>query len=441
LPLDAQPVFDQSGIAVQAGNVPVRGHLDAVGVGEAVQDVLSPGQLGGAGLDINLPEIKRRARGHASVDRFWPEQNATRKTKSTLPVEMRQTGGMTRRIVHVDMDAFYASIEIRDQPDLAALPVAVIATARRGAVMTANYVARRFGVRSAMPVHVALNRCPDLVLLPQRMEVYRGVSAQLQEVFTRYTDLVEPLALDEAYLDVTQQSSTLADAEQLARAIQAEILTETRLTSSAGVSVNKFLAKLASGLHKPSGLTVIAPEEVDTLLTRLLIEDFYGIGLVTAGKLQAPGIRTGAQLRSRSLAELQAVLGAGKLAPRLHGLARGVDERPVEAHREAQSIGVERTFDQNLTTREALLAELPGIAVEVAARMARRGYVGRTVVLKLRYADWRPVTRRRTWTQPLGTAEDLADAASALLTSELPVEQGVRLLGVSVVNLSRQEGS
>ncbi|UQN08708.1 DNA polymerase IV [Deinococcus sp. QL22] len=348
---------------------------------------------------------------------------------------------MTRLIVHVDMDAFYASIEIRDQPDLAAFPVAVIATARRGAVMTANYVARRFGVRSAMPVHVALQRCPDLVLIPQRMEVYRAVSVQLQEVCSRYTDLVEPLALDEAYLDVTQQSRTLIDAEQLARAIQTDILTETRLTSSAGVSVNKFLAKLASGLHKPSGLTVIPPEEVNTLLARLAIEDFYGIGPVIAGKLRAQGIQTGAQLRSQSLAGLQAVLGAGKLAPRLYGLARGVDERAVEAHREAQSVGVERTFDQDLTTREALLAELPGITAEVVARLTQRGYMGRTVVVKLRYADWRPVTRRHTWTQPLTTAEELTEAAAGLLSPELSVEQGVRLLGVSVVNLSRQETS
>ncbi|MFB9994815.1 DNA polymerase IV [Deinococcus oregonensis] len=347
---------------------------------------------------------------------------------------------MTRLIVHVDMDAFYASIEIRDQPTLAALPVAVIATARRGAVMTANYVARRFGVRSAMPVHLALQRCPDLILIPQRMELYRAVSTQLQEVFARYADLVEPLALDEAYLDVTRDGRTLIHAEQLARNIQADILTETHLTSSAGISVNKFLAKLASGLHKPSGLTVIAPEEVDALLARLPIEDFYGIGPVIAGKLQAQGIRTGAQLRAQSLADLQAVLGAGKLAPRLYDLARGVDDRAVEAHREAQSVGVERTFDQDLATREALLAELPGITAEVAARLIQRGYVGRTVVLKLRYADWRPVTRRRTWAHPVRTAEELLEAASGLFTPELAVEQGVRLLGVSVVNLSRPEG-
>ena len=207
---------------------------------------------------------------------------------------MRHTAGMTRLIVHVDMDAFYASIEVRDQPDLADQPVAVIATARRGAVMTANYVARRFGVRSALPVHLALNRCPDLMLIPQRMEVYRAVSAQLQAVFARYTEMIEPLALDEAYLDVTHEGRTLQDAEGIARAIQADILTETRLSSSAGVSVNKFLAKLASGRPKPAGLTVIRPEQVDALLGSLAIEDFYGVGPVTSGKLRAHGVRTGA---------------------------------------------------------------------------------------------------------------------------------------------------
>nr|WP_216323028.1 DNA polymerase IV [Deinococcus aestuarii] len=345
---------------------------------------------------------------------------------------------MTRLIVHVDMDAFYAAIEVRDRPDLAEQPVAVIATARKGAVMTANYVARRFGVRSAMPVHFAVQRCPDLVLIPQRMEVYRAVSAHLQEIFARYTDVVEPLALDEAYLDVTQAGRTLADAERLARAIKTDILTETRLTSSAGVSVNKFLAKLASGRHKPDGLTVILPEAVDALLAALPIEDFYGVGPVIAGKLQARGIQTGAELRARSLAELQAILGAGKLALRLSELARGIDERPVEAHREARSIGVERTFDSDLTTREALLGEVPGVAAEVAARLAKRGYVGRTVVLKLRYEDWTPVTRRRTWAQPLEGADDLAEAAKRLLTPDLLAGRGVRLLGISVMTLVRR---
>ncbi|MEF2278474.1 DNA polymerase IV [Deinococcus sp. YIM 134068] len=347
---------------------------------------------------------------------------------------------MTRLIVHVDMDAFYASIEVRDRPELAENPVAVIATARKGAVMTANYVARAFGVRSAMPVHFAVARCPDLVLIPQRMDVYRAVSAQIHGVFARYTDVVEPLALDEAYLDVTAEGRTLADAEETAHSIKADILAETGLTASAGVSVNKFLAKLASGMHKPAGLTVIRPGEVDALLAALPVEDFYGVGPVIAGKLHAHGIRTGAELRARPLPDLQAILGAGKFAPRLHGLARGVDDRPVEAHREAQSIGVERTFDTDLTTREALLAELPGVTAEVAARLGTRGYTGRTVVLKLRYEDWTPVTRRKTVDRRLSQAHELETLAAELLTPDLLAGRGVRLLGVSVINLTKRDG-
>lgn len=343
-----------------------------------------------------------------------------------------------RRIVHVDMDAFYASTELREQPELADQPVAVIATARKGAVMTANYVARSFGVKSAMPVHLALLRCPELVLIPQRMDLYRRVSAQIQAIFGRYTELVEPLALDEAYLDVSGTASDLDSAEQLACAVKADILNETRLTASAGVATNKFLAKLASGLHKPDGLTVIRPEEVDTLLAGLPVEAFYGVGPVIAGTLRAHGVQTGADLRAKTLPELHAWLGAGKLAPRLYGLARGQDERPVEAHREAKTIGVERTFEHDLTTREQLLGELPSIAAEVAERLATRGYQGRTVVLKLRYADWTPVTRRRSLPVQLRTADEMVAAAGPLLTPELLAGRGVRLLGLSVMNLSRR---
>ncbi|UQN09527.1 DNA polymerase IV (plasmid) [Deinococcus sp. QL22] len=337
--------------------------------------------------------------------------------------------------MHVDMDAFYASVELREQPELVERPVAVIVPGRRGIVMTANYLARSFGVHSALPVYQARLRCPGIVLLPQRMDLYRAVSAQIHGVFARYTDVIEPLALDEAYLEVTQAGRTLEDAAHLAQAIQADILTETRLTCSAGVSVNKFLAKFGSGQHKPGGLTVIRPEDVDAPLAALPIEAFFGVGPVIAGKLQAQGISTGAELRSRTLAELQAVLGSGKLAPRLYELARGVDERPVEANRAPQSIGVERTFDHDLSTREALLAELPRITAEVEARLMKRGYVGRTAVLKVSFGDGTTVTRHRTSEQPLTGAVELAEAVTQVLTPELVEGRAVRLLGVNVVNL------
>lgn len=342
---------------------------------------------------------------------------------------------MQRLIVHVDMDAFYASVEMREQPELAERPVAVIVPGRRGIVMTANYLARGFGVHSALPVYQARLRCPGIVLIPQRMDLYRAVSAQIHGVFARYTEVVEPLALDEAYLELTQDGRTLGDAERLAREIQTDILMETRLTCSAGVSVNKFLAKYGSGKNKPAGLTVIRPEDVDALLAALPIEEFYGVGPVTAGKLRARGIHTGAELRSTTLADLQSILGSGKLAPRLYELARGVDERPVEAHREPQSIGVERTFEHDLSTREALLTELPGITAEVEARLARRGYVGRTAVLKLSFEDGTTITRHRTREHPLEGAADLDQAVTEVLTPELLDGRQVRLLGVSVVNL------
>lgn len=346
---------------------------------------------------------------------------------------------MQRLIVHVDMDAFYASVEEREQPELAERPIAVIVPGRRGIVMTANYVARSFGVHSALPVYQARLRCPGIVLIPQRMDLYRAVSAQIHGVFARYTGIIEPLALDEAYLDLTAEGRTLEDAEGIARAIQADILTETHLTCSAGVSVNKFLAKFASGRHKPAGLTVIYPEEVDALLAGLPVEDFYGVGPVIAGKLQAQGIHTGADLRARSLADLQAILGSGKLAPRLYDLALGVDERPVEANREPQSIGVERTFDHDLSTREAVLAELPSLTAEVEARWSKRGYVGRTAVLKLSFEDGTTVTRHRTREQPLKGANELAQAVTEVLTPELLAGHRVRLLGVSLVNLRARD--
>lgn len=346
---------------------------------------------------------------------------------------------MTRLIVHVDMDAFYASVEVREQPELKDKPVAVIVPGRRGIVMTANYVARSFGVHSALPVYQARLRCPGIVLIPQRMDLYRAVSAQIHGVFARYTEVIEPLALDEAYLDVTREGRTLEDTEQIARAIKADVLAETHLTCSAGVSVNKFLAKFASGRHKPAGLTVIRPEEMDALLATLSIEDFYGVGPVIAGKLQAQGIHTGADLRARSLADLQAILGSGKLAPRLYDLARGVDERPVEANREPQSIGVERTFDHDLSAREAVLAELPSLTAEVEARLWKRGYVGRTAVLKLSFEDGTTVTRHRTHEQPLQGADELAEAVTEVLTPELLAGHRVRLLGVSVVNLKARD--
>lgn len=340
----------------------------------------------------------------------------------------------SRLIVHLDMDAFYASVEVREQPELAEQPVAVIATARRGAVMTANYVARTYGVHSAMPVHQATRRCPALVLIPARMELYREVSTQIHAVFARVTPLIEPLALDEAYLDVSREGRTLADAAELARELQEAILAETRLTASAGVAHNKFLAKLGSGLHKPAGLTVIRPEEVDDLLDSLSVEDFYGVGPVTARKLQAQGVRTGADLRRQDRVRLQGLLG--KLGTQLYDLVRGLDERPVEPDRATRSVGVEHTFETDRHTLDALRSELSTVASVLEARLQGRHLAGRTVTLKLRYSDWSLVTRQSTGLVPVWQAGDLERRGLALLTDELLARQGVRLLGLSVSNFS-----
>jgi len=340
---------------------------------------------------------------------------------------------VTRRIVHVDMDAFYASVEERERPDLAGRPVAVIATARKGAVMTANYAARAFGVTSALPVHFAVQRCPDLVLIPARLDLYREVSATLHAVFARFTRFIEPLALDEAYLDLSAAAADLGEAAILARQIKADILEDTQLTASAGAAHNKFLAKLASGLNKPDGLTVICPGDVDALLASLPVEAFHGVGPVTAARLRERGVTDGATLRSLTRADLVAQFG--RHGEHFFEVARGVDERPVEADRESKSVGVERTFDRNLVTRDEMRAALATLAAELEGRLSVRGLTGRTVVLKVRFPDWSLATRRTTLTNAVWAASVLAGLAEGLLTDDLLGGRGVRLLGLSIQNL------
>ena len=244
-----------------------------------------------------------------------------------------------RKILHVDMDAFYASVEQRDRPELRGRPVAVGSASERGVVMTASYEARRFGVGSAMPTARALRLCPELVVVPARFEAYRAVSAEIRTIFERYTDLVEPLALDEAYLDVTEPKRGPASATLLAQHIKADIRSETHLTASAGVSTGKFLAKVASALDKPNGLTVIPPERAEAFLAELPIERFHGVGPRTAERMRALGIHDGGDLRAFDPHELTRIFG--KLGRFLHEVARGIDERPVVSHREPKSLGAE----------------------------------------------------------------------------------------------------
>ncbi|MGK6323535.1 DNA polymerase IV [Sphingomonas sp. DT-51] len=343
----------------------------------------------------------------------------------------------TRKIIHIDMDAFYASVEQRDAPELRSRPVAVGGARARGVVAAASYEARAFGVRSAMPSVTALRRCPELVFVPPRFEVYRAVSRQIHAIFTDYTDVIEPLSLDEAYLDVTADVRGLGSAGAIAEQIRERIVAETGLTASAGVSYNKFIAKLASDQNKPDGLCVIPPGRGAAFVAALPVKRFHGVGPVTATKMARLGIETGADLRNRSLEFLRAHFGS--YADYLHGAARGVDERPVRAHREAKSVGAERTFETNLIDPVAIEAALALVADAAWTRIARHEAHGRTVTLKLRRADFATITRARSLTAPVTDKPQLLAIGRGLLLPLLPVQGGIRLLGLTLSGLVRDD--
>jgi DNA polymerase IV len=341
-----------------------------------------------------------------------------------------------RKIIHVDMDAFFASVEQRDDPTLRGRPVAVGGSSGRGVVAAASYEARVFGVRSALPSAIAIRRCPDLVFVKPRFEVYKAVSDQIRAIFRDYTDLVEPLSLDEAYLDVSEDRHGLGSAKAIAEAIRARIRATTNLTASAGVSYNKFVAKLASDQNKPDGLCVIPPNKGPAFVASLPVSRFHGVGPVTAKRMEAIGILTGADLRDRSLEELRRHFGS--YAEYLHRAARGQDDRPVRASRIAKSIGAERTFSTNLTDPAELDAQLVRIADAAWERVARHDARGRTVTLKLRHADFRTITRARSGTAAVSKADFLA-IGRALLAAEPPAPAGYRLLGLTLSGLGVEE--
>jgi len=344
-----------------------------------------------------------------------------------------------RKIIHIDMDAFYASVEQRDAPELCGRPVAVGGAGVRGVVMTASYEARRFGVRSAMPTARALRLCPELVVVTPRFDAYRQVSRQVHAIFERYTDLVEPLALDEAYLDVSHPKRGPASGTLLAREIKAAILAETGLTASAGVATGKFLAKIASGLDKPDGLTVIPPERAEAFLGSLAIERFHGVGPRTAERMRAAGIRTGADLRAR---DVEALANAfGKLGRFLHAAARGIDERPVVPNRPRKSLGAETTFPRDLSRRDELEPVLEELCRELAQRLEASDLRARTVTVKVRFADFTVLTRSRTLASEVAGAEEILATARALAFGPSRPEGPLRLLGVSVSQLSPRQGA
>jgi len=338
-----------------------------------------------------------------------------------------------RRIIHVDMDAFYASVEQRDDPALRGRPVAVGGSRERGVVAAASYEARRFGVRSAMPSITAKRLCPELVFVRPRFDVYRAVSQQVRRIFEAYTPLIQPLSLDEAYLDVTAalgSPAAPATARAIAEEIRARIQAETGLTASAGVSYNKFLAKLASDHRKPDGLFVIAPAAGPRFVETLRVGQFHGIGPVTAAKMERLGIRTGLDLRAQPLETL--VRHFGKAGPYYHAIARGQDDRPVVVDRPRKSLGAEQTFERDLTELDDALAALLPSLDKVWAAYAKGGRTARTVTLKVKYSDFRIATRAASLPRPLDSRTTLGDVAAGLLRGLHPFARSVRLLGVSL---------
>jgi DNA polymerase-4 len=343
-----------------------------------------------------------------------------------------------RKIIHVDMDAFYASVEQRDHPELRGKPVAV-GGQHRGVVMAASYEARKFGVRSAMPSVTARRRCPELIFVKTRFDVYRAVSQQIRAIFLDYTDLVEPLSLDEAYLDVTEDRHGLGSARAIAEDIRRRIREECRLTASAGVSYCKFIAKLASDHRKPDGLCVITPERGPEFVASLPVARFHGVGPVTARKMERLGILTGADLRDWSLPALEAQFGSsGRWYWRI---CRGIDEREVKPDRPYKSVSAERTFDEDLRDPERLSAELTRIAGYAWERVRRAQVSGRTVTLKVKFGDFTIITRSKSFVSAVPDLEAFTRAGHALLDALHPLPKGVRLLGLGLHNLTEDNAA
>jgi len=350
----------------------------------------------------------------------------------------KQTPTTLRKILHIDMDAFYASVEQRDNPDLRGKPVAVGGSRERGVVAAASYEARKFGVRSAMPSSIAARKCPDLVFVKPRFEVYKNVSQQIREIFHQYTDLVEPLSLDEAFLDVTENKRQMNRATDIAREIRQRIFEETQLTASAGISVNKFLAKVASDINKPNGQKLIHPTQIDEFTANLEIKRFFGIGKVTAEKLNGMGIHTGADLRKYTRPELVQLFG--KSGSYYYHICRGEDERPVRPDRIRKSVGAERTYSEDISELSEQVSALSEIAEEVSRRMKRGKYRGKTITVKLRYSDFTTHTRSRSIDHFTDREAEIYSIATKLLEAH-PREQAFRLLGITVSNLNTEPRS
>lgn len=345
--------------------------------------------------------------------------------------------GLGRKIIHVDMDAFYASVEQRDDPALRGRPLAVGHGAARGVVAAASYEARAFGVRSAMPSVTALRKCPELIFVPPRFEVYRAISRQIRAIFADYTPLIQPLSLDEAYLDVTANLRGIPTAWATAKEVRARILAETGLTASAGISYNKFLAKLASDQRKPNGQFAVTPEMGPGWVETLPVARFHGVGPVTAKRMQALGIETGADLRAKSMAFLQEHFGSA--AEWYHAISRGQDDRPVEPDRVRKSSGSETTFGRDLVEPGEIEAGVLRMADEVWEWCEKAQAFGRTVTVKVKFSDFRQITRSRSQPATIAAQDVLRQASLDLVRTIYPPRTGIRLVGVTISNFETAE--
>ena len=343
-----------------------------------------------------------------------------------------------RKIIHVDMDAFHASVEQLDNPDLRGKPLAVGGSGRRGVVGAASYEARKFGVRSAMAGSLARKLCPELIFVPPRFERYSEISKQIRNIFFDYTDLVEPLSLDEAYLDVTENKKGHPSATLLAQEIRQRIYDEVGLTASAGISINKFIAKIASDYNKPNGQKTVNPEDVIEFLEQLDIRKFFGIGKVTAEKMYQHGIFTGKDLKAKSADYLEEHFG--KSGRSYYHIVRGIHNSPVKTNRIRKSLAAERTFNENLSSEVFMLEKLDHIAQEVSKRLTKSKVAGRTITLKIKYSDFTLQTRSKTLPYFISDKAIILETAKELLYQEKPRES-VRLLGISLSNLNTEVSS
>lgn len=345
-------------------------------------------------------------------------------------------GLVHRKIIHMDMDAFYANIEQRDFPEYRGKPLVVGGSPDgRGVVATASYEARKFGIRSAMPCRKALQLCPHVLFVFPRFDIYKKVSNTIREIFRRYTDLVEPLSLDEAYLDVTVDKLGIGSAIEIAERIRQTIRHELQLTASAGVSVNKFVAKVASDMNKPDGLTFIGPSKVESFMEALPVEKFFGVGKVTAAKMKDMRLYTGADLKKLTQAEL--VRHFGKQGRFFYQIVRGIDKRPVQPHRQTKSVSVEETFDHDLSSLEYMEGELENLAERLSARLQKHQLKGRTLTLKIRFDDFSIITRSRSFASPVDDPAATGHTAKELLGKALePESRKVRLLGITFSNFA-----